>query len=84
MRKINASKITSSSLLIKCGALQVSVPSPLYFIIYVNSFFFFQKLKTGKTIMYTDDTSILNFGINPEELKLATFTTTRQITQYFE
>jgi len=29
----------------------------------------FQKLKTGKKLTCEDNTSILNVGINPEELK---------------
>jgi hypothetical protein len=40
---------------------------------------FFPKLKTGKTIMYEDDTSILNMGIKPEELKIAIIINTMQV-----
>jgi hypothetical protein len=38
-----------------------------YFSLYVSNF---TKLKRGKAILFTD-TSILNMGINPKELKIA-------------
>jgi len=44
----------------------------------------FSKFKIGKTIMYTDDTSILNMGINPEELKIAISANRREVVWYFE
>jgi hypothetical protein len=66
-------KVTS---LIDCLS-NLEAPRPPLFIICVSDI---PNLNRGKVIMNTDDTSILNTGIHPKELKIAT----RQLTQCFE
>jgi hypothetical protein len=71
----------SSCLPVKYGVPQVSIPCPLLLIIYVNDI---PKLNSGMTIMYSDDTSVINVGSNLEELGKATSVNTEMVTHYFE
>jgi hypothetical protein len=59
----------SDSLPVRYGVHQGCVLGPLLFIIYVNDI---PHLTQGKTIMYADDTSVLNIGQDIKELQKTT------------
>ncbi|PNF31582.1 hypothetical protein B7P43_G00791 [Cryptotermes secundus] len=71
----------SSSLPVKFGVPQGSVLGPLLFILYINDF---PHLTQGRSIMYADDTSILNMGQNINELQYITSTNIGVVEKYFE
>jgi hypothetical protein len=58
----------SSNLPVTCGVPQGSVLGSLLFIFYVSDVL---HLTQGRTIMYADDTSMLNTGQDINELKKA-------------
>jgi hypothetical protein len=71
----------SGSLPVRYGVPQGSVLGPLLFIIYINDI---PHLTNGRSIMYADDTSILNVGRDMNELQNTTSNNTRVVEQYFE
>jgi exonuclease III len=71
----------SSSLSINCGVPQGSVLGPLLFILYINDF---PYLMQGKTIIFADDTSILNMGQDTKELQNNTLLNIGRVEKYFD
>jgi hypothetical protein len=55
--------------------------APLLFILYINDI---PRLTKGRSIMYVDDTLILNVGQDMNELKNTTSNNTGIVEQYFE
>jgi hypothetical protein len=71
----------SSSRPINCGVPQGSVLGPLLFILYINDF---PHLIQGRSIMYAEDTSILNMGQDINELQHITSINVGVVEKYFE
>jgi hypothetical protein len=71
----------SGSLPVKYGVPQVSVLGPLLFILYINDI---PHLTNGRSIMYADDTLILNVGQDLNELQNTTSNNIGVVEQYFE
>jgi hypothetical protein len=70
----------SGSLPVRYGVPQGSVLGALLFIIYINDI---PHLTKGRSIMYADDTSILNVGQDMSELQNITSNNTVVVEQYF-
>jgi hypothetical protein len=71
----------SSCLPVKFRVSPGSVLGPLLFIIYVNDI---PKVNSDMTIMYADDTSVINVGSNLEELGKAMSVNIERVTHNFE
>jgi hypothetical protein len=71
----------SSSLPVRYGVPQGLVLGRLLFITYINDI---PNLAEGRSIMYADDTSILNVGQDTKELPNTTSNNTGVVEQYFE
>jgi hypothetical protein len=71
----------SGSLLVRYGVPQGSVLGPLFFILYINDI---PHLTQGRSIMYADDTSILNMGQDINELQHITSVYLGAVEQYFQ
>jgi hypothetical protein len=71
----------SSSLPITHGVLQGSLLCPLLFILYINDI---PHLTQGRSIMYADDTSIMNMGHDINDLQYITSINIGIVEKYFE
>jgi uncharacterized protein YxeA len=71
----------SGSLPVRYGVPRGSVLGTLLFIIYINDI---PHLTKRRSIMYADDTSILNIGQDMNELQNTTSNNTGVVEQYFE
>jgi hypothetical protein len=71
----------SSSLPVRYRVPQGSVLGPLLFILYINDI---PHLTQGRSIMYADDTSILNIGQDINDLQNITSDNIGVVEQYFE
>jgi hypothetical protein len=72
---------SNEGIFVKYGVPQGLVLGPLLFIIYINDI---PHLTKGRSIMYADDTSILNVGQEMSELQNTTSNNTGVVEQYFE
>jgi hypothetical protein len=71
----------SSSLPVRYGVPQGSILGPLLFILYVSDV---PHLTLSRTIMYADDTSILNIGQDINKLQITTSENTGLAEEHFE